>query len=335
MNVARLEPGSATRRIKILSGAPQMLAEMFNIISIAGALILLCILFSALTPAFLTVDNGYHIMQQVAVLLVVAVGQSVVIYTAGIDLGQAAVVALAGVLGATAAVRTDNVWVGILVTIFVGALAGVLNGLLIVGLRLVPFIATLAMLGIASGSALIVTGGQPVFDLPKAFTAFGSGSVGMIPYTAAIAFLVIIVGHFYLSATRSGRHIYAIGSNYSGSRSVGIRVKRVVVAAYIISGMTAGIAAILQYSYLQTAQPTMDMNLELNAIAAVIIGGGSLFGGEGNLLGTVAGVLLIGVLTNGTQLIGLSSYVQTILLGLVVILAVSIDNFRRSERLAA
>lgn len=306
-----------------------------NTITVFAGLLLLLVVFALTAPNFLTTNNIYRILQQVAVLSVVAVGQSLAIFTAGIDLSQAATVSLCGVLGATAMVSTHSVALGVVTGIGVGILVGIVNGLLIVKAGLVPFIATLAMLGIASGSALLTTGGQPVFGMPESFVNFGNNGLYVFPYIVMVSFVVAVIFQAMLSMTRIGRYIYAIGSNRFAAHSAGIRVGRVLVAVYAFSGLTAGVGSVMQIAYLDTAQPTLSMNLALNVIAVVIIGGGSLFGGEGSIWGTMSGALLIAVLNNGTELLGISTYVQTILLGIVVILAVTLDNLRRKERIAA
>lgn len=306
-----------------------------NALSVAGGLILLVIIFSIASPYFVSNSNVYHIFQQVAVVAVLAVGQSFVIFTAGIDLSQGAVLALCSVIGGTVMVSENSVLLGVLVALAIGAGAGLANGLLITRMKLVPFIATLAMLGIASGSALLYTGGQPVFNLPPSFTAFGSNGVYVFPYIVMVAAGIAVVFQLYSSQTRGGRYVYAIGSNSRAAAIAGIPANRVIVGVYVLSGLLAGVAALLQVAYVDSGQPSSNTSLLLESIAAVVIGGGSLFGGEGMIWGSMIGALLIAVLYNGTELLGISSYIQTILLGVVVVIAVGIDNLRRKERVAA
>jgi ribose transport system permease protein len=309
--------------------------NIVNSLSVAGGLIILAIIFSVASPYFLTALNIYHIFQQVAVVAVLAVGQSFVIFTAGIDLSQASVVALCGAVGATVMVSDHSVLFGLLVALAIGTGAGAANGLLITRVKLVPFIATLAMLGVASGAALLFTGGQPVFNIPAEFTAFGSNGIYVFPYIVMVAAGIAVVFQFYSTQTRGGRYVYAIGSNQRAAAIAGIPSNRVLVGVYTLSGVLAGVAAILQVAYVDSAQPVADTNVLLESIAAVVIGGGSLFGGEGTIWGSMIGALLIAVLYNGTELLGISSYIQTILLGVVVVIAVGIDNLRRRERVAA
>lgn len=306
-----------------------------NALSVAAGLIILIVIFSVASPYFLTQTNIYHVFQQVAVVAVLAVGQSFVIYTAGIDLSQGALLALSAVVGGTVMVSSHSVLLGTVVMLAVGAGGGLVSGLLITGLRLIPFIATLAMLGVASGSALLFTQGQPVFGIPPSVYSFGSNGAYVFPFIIMVAAGVALLFQFYSTQTKGGRYIYAIGSNQHGAVIAGIPVKRVILGVYMISGLLTGVAALLQVAYVNSAQPSDHTNLLLESIAAVVIGGGSLFGGEGTIWGTVIGTLLIAVLYNGTELLGISSYVQTILLGVVVVIAVSIDNFRRKVRVAA
>lgn len=310
--------------------------RLVNALSVAAGLIVLIVIFSAASPYFLTATNIYRIFQQVAVLAVLAVGQSFVIYTAGIDLSQGAVVALSAVVGANVMVSSHSVVLGVVVSLALGIGAGAVSGLLITQLRLVPFIATLAMLGVASGGALLYTSGQPVFGIPASVYAFGSnGILSTFPFIVLVAAGVALVFQLYSTETKGGRYIYAIGSSERGARSAGIPVKRVLLGVYALAGLLAGVAAILQIAYVNSAQPSNNTDLLLESIAAVVIGGGSLSGGEGSIWGSMIGVLLIGVLYDGTELLGISSYIQTILLGVVVVLAVGVDNFRRKERIAA
>lgn len=306
-----------------------------NGLSVAGGLIGLVVLFWLLSPYFVTTGNLYHVFQQVSVVSVLAVGQSFVIYTAGIDLSQGAVMGLCAVLGAHVMVADHSIVLGLLVALGVGAAAGLVTGLLITWVKLVPFIATLAMLGVASGAALVFTGGEPVFGLPSGFSSFGANGLYVFPYIVMVSAAVALLAQLYSTQTRGGRHIYAIGSNLRSATVSGISSRKILVEVYMASACLAGVAAMLEVAYVSSAQPTDHTNLLLESIAAVVIGGGSLFGGEGIIWGTVIGALLISVLYNGTELLGISSYVQTILLGVVVVVAVAIDNLRRRVRVAA
>ncbi len=314
------------------STAKARLRGVVNGLSVAGGLIILCIVFSIASPYFFTTTNIYRIFQQVAVAAALAIGQSFVIFTGGIDLSQGAVVAFSAVVGTTVMVDQHSIALGVLVTLAVGAGVGLANGLLITVGKLVPFIATLAMLGVASGTGLLFTGGQPVFNIPSSFYAFGSNGLWVFPYLIMVSAGVAIVCQLYSTMTRGGRYVFALGSNERAAAIAGIRIRRVLLGVYAFSGLMAGLGAVLQVAYVDSAQPSSNTDLLLEAIAAVVIGGGSLYGGEGMVWGTIMGTLLIGVLYNGTELLNISSYIQTILLGGAVVLAVLIDNWRRKAR---
>lgn len=304
-------------------------------LAVTGGLIILIVIFWISSPYFMTSKNVYDIFQEVSVVAVMAVGQSLVIFTAGIDLSQGYVLSLCAVGGADIMVTAHSIALGFLAAVAMGAGAGLASGLLITLAGLVPFIATLAMLGVAGGASLLFTNAQPVFNIPTAFYAFGSNGLSVFPFIVIVAAGIAVLVHLYMVETRGGRYIYAVGSNQQGAAKIGIRTKRVIVGVYVASGLLVGIAAMLQVAYVNTGQPSDNTDLLLESIAAVVIGGGSLFGGEGTIWGTMVGALLISVLYNGTELLGISTYVQTILLGLVIIGAVFINNLRRKERVAA
>lgn len=311
------------------------LVAILNALSVAGGLLVLVVIFSVASPYFLTTGNIYRVFQQAAIVAVLAIGQSFVIYTAGIDLSQGALMGLCAVVGGTVMVDQHSIALGILTAIGVGLAAGGINGLLITRARLVPFIATLAMLGVASGASLLFTNGQPVFNVPSSFSSFGSSGMWVFPYIVVVAAGLAGLAQLYLVESRGGRYVYAVGSNPAGAALAGISTRLVTFGVYAVAGVLVGIAAMLQLAYVNSGQPTTHTNLLLESIAAVVIGGGSLFGGEGMLWGSMVGVLLITVLYNGTELLGISTYLQTILLGGVVIMAVTLDNLRRRERTAA
>jgi ribose/xylose/arabinose/galactoside ABC-type transport system permease subunit len=221
------------------------------------------------------------------------------------------------------------IWLAVAAGLAIGALVGLLNGALINWANLPPFIATLATMSVAAGAALIITGGEPVFGIPAGFSNFGQNGLGIFPYIAMVAILLAIVFHVILAYTRFGRFTYAIGSNKLSARLSGLNVRRHLIYVYVISGLMSAIGGLLMTAWVNTALPTAGANYELNSIAAVVIGGGSLFGGEGTMWGSMIGALLIATLSNGTQLLGVSTYWKEVLLGFVVILAVYVDNFRR------
>lgn len=301
----------------------------FALISIA----VLVVVFGVANPRFLSAANWFHIAQQVAVIAILAVGQTFIIATAGIDISQGSVMALASMVCAIVIVDAHlGIVAGIALTLLLGAAVGAIIGGSVVALGVPPFIATLGMLAIALGAALLTTNGTPVFGLPEGFQQIAQGTVFGFPNMGWIAVVMAIVAAYVLNKTRFGRYTLAIGSNAEAARRVGINVPRHLLLIYTLGGVISAIAGIIYLSYTAAAQPTSGGNYELYAIAAVVIGGGSLFGGVGTILGSVLGALLMTILKNGTQLAGISSYVEQVILGIVVVGAVYIDNLRRRLR---
>lgn len=306
------------------------LKELFHTSLVAAALIVLMIVFSIFSPHFFSTSNFYHILQEVAVVGILTVGQAFVIITAGIDMAQGAVIGLTGVVAALLMSQHVSVWLAVLAGLGIGVLVGLVNGLLITVAGITPFIATLGTMSICTGAALVTTSGQPVFGIPNSVSNFGSnGILGILPFTALVMIVVAIVFHFVLNNTRFGRYTYAIGSNPLSARLSGLRIERHLIWVYIISGVMSAIGGVVMIAWVNSAMPTAGNNYQLNSIASVVIGGGSLFGGEGTIWGSMIGALLMSVLSDGSQLLGVSSYWQSILLGLVVVIAVFIDRFRR------
>jgi ribose/xylose/arabinose/galactoside ABC-type transport system permease subunit len=311
------------------------LRQLINSLSVAAGLIVLIIIFGIASPYFISTSNIYRIFQQAAVVAVLSIGESFVIFTAGIDLSQGSVLGMAAVGGGTVMASTGNIAYGIVAMLVIGLVAGIISGLFVTVVKLPPFIATLAMLSIAGGASLVTTGGQPVFGFPAGFSSFGSNGIFVFPFIVIVAAAAAAYFQFFSGNTRTGRYIFAIGSNERAARVAGIQSSRVIFSVYALSGLMAGLAAVLEVAYVNSAQPTEHTNLLLDSIAAVVIGGASLAGGEGSIWGAMIGVLLIAVLDNGTELVGFSTNIQTILLGVVVVIAVGIDNLRRRERVAA
>ncbi|OZB29516.1 ABC transporter permease [Acidiphilium sp. 34-64-41] len=286
------------------------------------SIVVLIIIFGILNPRFLSAINWFHITQQVAVIAILAIGQTFIIATAGIDISQGSVVALSSMICAIILVDTHlGMIAAVALTLLLGAVVGAIVGGSIVVLGVPPFIATLGMLAIAMGAALLTTNGTPVFGLPNGFQAISQGTILGVPNMGWIAIVIALI-----AAT------LAIGSNAEAARRVGINVPRHLLMIYMLGGIISALAGIVYLSYTAAAQPTSGGNYELYAIAAVVIGGGSLFGGVGTILGSVLGALLMTILKNGTQLAGISSYVEQVILGIVVVGAVYVDNLRRRLR---
>jgi ribose transport system permease protein len=301
-----------------------------NLLGILAAFIVLCVILSIASPAFLKTTNFLNIVQQISINFTIAIGMTMVILIGGIDLSVGSITAITGMI---VAIMMKNfgmpVGVSIILALIASCVMGAVNGLMIAYLDLPPFIATLGMMGIARGASYSVTAGQPVYTLPKSFLAI-SERVANIPLLA----LLIMVALFALAAytlkyTRFGRYVYAVGGNENCSTLSGIDVKKVKIAVYTISGFCCGVAAMLLTSRLDSAVPTNAEGYELNAIAAVVIGGTSMSGGEGSLFGTLIGTLIMGVIANGLNLLAIPQGPQRMVNGLIIIIAVIVDVMRR------
>ena len=310
---------------------PRFLASGRRLGTLAG-LFGLCLLLWILTPHFLTVSNLLNVLEQTAINAVIAAGMTFVIISGGIDLSVGSLVALSGVVLGTLLHDGVPMPVAIAAGLGVGFLFGVLNGLAITWGRLPPFIATLGMMSVARGSALLFTDGRPVSGFDAGFRNLATARVAGIPAPVLVAIGVYIVAWFVLSKTRFGRYVYAIGGNEEATRLSGVNVRLHKMCVYGVSGLASAVAAVLLTSRLNSAQPIAGIMYELDAIAATVIGGTSLMGGEGGLGGTIIGALIMGVLRNGLNLLGVSSFVQQIVIGLVIVFAVLIDTALKSRR---
>src|SRR5881396_3225561 len=294
------------------------------------SLVALCILIAALEPRFLSAGNLAGVARQTAVITVIAMGMTVVMVSGGIDLSVGSVMALSGVMGALAMVSGAPVIIGVATAIAAGTVCGLLTGAAIALLRIPPFIVTLGAMGIYRGVALLVTDGKAVVGVPSSFGYLAEGNLlGFVPVPLLIVVLVAVAIHFLLVNTRPGRYCYAIGSNIEAARYAGIRVSRYQVLFYALLGALTGLAGSIESARLVTGQPTAGEGYELRVIAAVVIGGGSLAGGQGTVIGTIIGALIMGVLANGANLLGISSFAQQVVIGAVIVLAVTFDEFQR------
>jgi ribose/xylose/arabinose/galactoside ABC-type transport system permease subunit len=298
------------------------------------ALIIICIVMSILTDRFFTIANITNILAQSGVVGVAAVGATFVVITAGIDLSVGSVIGLAGMLGAMSAAATGNGFVGIAVALATATGIGVFNGLSVAWLNLGPFIVTLATLGMAAGLTLQISQGKAVYDVPDSFAWLGSARIGGVPAAAVFTVVVFIAGHILLTRTTFGHKVYAVGGNREAARLSGIRDRRTLFLVYVFAGLCAGLAAVLLTGRLASATPTAGSGIELQVIAAVVIGGTSLYGGKGSLFGTLIGVLLIGVISNGLTLINVGVFWVQFVQALMIFVAVLLDslNTRRLNR---
>ena len=306
------------------------LSSSNNVLGIVIALLALCLDLAIATPVFLTPSNFLNVFQQISINFVVAVGMTFVIISGGIDLSVGSNIALSGLLmGILMKNYNVPVFVTILVCILFSGFVGLVNGVLISFLNLPPFIATLGTMSIVRGGAYTVTAGQPIYTFPAGFTAV-SGRVAGIPLWSTLIMLVVIVlGWYILRYTRIGRFTYAVGGNENCARLSGINLKKVKCFVYVVSGLCCGVAALLLSSRLDSALPTNADGQEMDAIAAVVIGGTSMSGGEGSMIGTLIGILIIGIIANGLNLLGVAQGPQKMVKGLIIVVAVVIDVIRR------
>ncbi len=293
-------------------------------------ILLVGLFLSVTTDSFMSVANLTNVARQVSINGILAVGVTFVLLTGGVDLSLGSVVALSGVACATFAHPGDHsVFVPIAVGLLAGAACGLVNGALVTLGGVAPFIVTLGMMTIARGLALIFSGGRPVADMSNELTALAGDFVG-IPIPVLCFAGVALAAWFFLSNFRLGRHIYAVGGNENAARAAGVPVEQVKLFAYGLCGLLAGVAGVVLAARITTGQPNAGQAYELDAIAAVVIGGTSLAGGVGTITGTLLGVLLIGVINNGLDLQGVSSYYQAVIKGVIIVGAVWLD--RRQAR---
>ncbi|MDK2878928.1 MAG: ribose transport system permease protein [Thermoanaerobacteraceae bacterium] len=293
-------------------------------------LILLCITFTFLTDKFLNTYNMINVARQSAVNIILAVGMTMVILTGGIDLSVGAVLALVGTFVAGLLSKGTNLIIALMIGLIVGTLFGIFNGLCVTKAKIPPFITTLGSMVIARSIGLIYSGGYPITGMPKSFTFIGSGYIGIFPTPVIIASVIFILGLFLLNSSIIGRYIYAIGGNEEATFLSGVNVDQWKIIVYGIAGFLTGLAGIVLTARMNSGQPTVAAGIEMDIIAAVVIGGTSLSGGEGNLMGTLFGTLIITVLNNGLTLLNVSPYYQGAIIGIVILLAVWLDRKKKS-----
>lgn len=282
-------------------------------------------------PRFLSIDNLVNVIRQSSIIGFLALGMTFVMITAGIDLSVGSVVGLTGVVAATLAPGDGAAFLlPIVAGVGIGIIVGFLNSALIIWGAILPFLATLAMMALVRSGALIYTNGQPVTGLSEPFQWLGSGMIGPVPVPVILFVIAAIITDFVLSKTRFGRHIYALGGNEESSRKVGISVRKVLMGVYVLAGLLAAVGGLVLTARVDGADPLAGTGYELQAIAAVVIGGTSLFGGVGTIRGTVVGVLLVAVVLNGLNLLNVSSYYQQAAQGIILVLAVFLNRWKSS-----
>jgi len=275
--------------------------------------------------------NILNIARQVSIIAIIAIGATLVIITGGIDLSVGSAVAVVGVVVAMFVQAGVNVWISFLLGLLAGAIIGFINGIIITRLGITPVITTLAMMMILRGLTYVLSGARPLYNLPKVFKVIGAGYFGPIPIPIVIVVVLYILFHFILTRTKFGRYVRAIGGNEQASIQTGINVKRVKLYVYIIAGLLCGLGAIILASRLGSAQPTAGVYMEFSVISAVLLGGTSMSGGEGTMIGSIIGALIIGVISNALNLLNVSAFYHQIVKGLVILIAVLIDRIRLSR----
>lgn len=302
-------------------------ADLMRKYGIIIILLLMVLVLSSISDAFLTWNNMMNVLRQVSIIGILAVGMTFIILTGGIDLSIGSLMAVSAVIAASIVqMNPDYVLLAVAAGMLAsGALSGV-SGTMTAKLNVAPFVATLAMMTIARGIALIYTNGRPIVIESKPFLTLGQGYIGPIPTPVVIFVSVCIIFGVLLTKTKFGRYVYAIGGNENAARISGVNVTEAKISVYVLNGLLAGLAGILLASRISSGQPNSGLGYELDAIAAVVIGGTSLFGGVGTLTGTVVGVLIIGVINNGLNLMDVSSYYQQIIKGVIIAGAVILDQ---------
>lgn len=290
-----------------------------------AGLIVVSILMGFASDNFFSVSNILNVLRQVSIVAILAVGMTFVILTGGIDLSVGAVMALAGTMAAGLMVHFGMpASVGLLAGVCIAICLGLFNGLLVAWGRMPAIIVTLATMGIARGAGLIYSGGYPISGLPSWISWFGVGRIGIIPVPVIAVVIVYALAWVLLERTPFGRHVYAIGGNETAARLSGVKTGRIKLAVYAISGLTSGLAAIILTGRLMSGQPNAGVGFELDAIAAVVLGGTAIAGGRGLVVGTLIGAILLGVLNNGLNLMGINPYLQEIIRGFIILLAIYI-----------
>lgn len=290
-------------------------------------LLIFTVVASILSPKFMTVQNFLNLLQQSSVTGILALGMTFVIITAGIDLSVGSVAALAGMVVAILIQGGHSIGFSILAALAVGAALGFANGFLSTKFKIPAFIVTLAMMVSARGLALLMTEGKPVFGLPSSFNFLGAGFVLGLPVSGLTWILLTVLASLALKYSPFGRKLYAVGGNPEAAHLSGIRVEKKLISVYVISGVMAALGGIVLASWLTVGQPTAAKGAELDAIAGVVLGGTSLFGGTGGVGGTFIGVLIMSIITNIFNLLGLASYYQDIFMGLIIVMALILNRF--------
>lgn len=293
--------------------------------SLVGLLVL-CVIISVISPRFLNINNLLNVLTQVSVNAVIAVGMSFVILTGGIDLSVGSILAVSGAAAAFLVKGGTSPIIALLAAVVVGALIGLVNGVIISKGRIQAFIVTLATMTIFRGVTYVYTNGTPISGLGAKFGFIGNKRIAGVPFPVIIMIIVFLAAWYILNETRYGRYVYALGGNEDSARLSGINTDKIKTLVYVISGIAAAVSGVIVTSRIGSASPNAGTGFELDAIAAVVLGGTSLSGGEGSISGTIIGAMIIGVLNNGLNLMNVSPFYQSIVKGIVILIAVLLDK---------
>lgn len=309
--------------------------ELLNKMRPLIGLIIFSIIISLLSPRFLTKSNLFNVFRQTSINAIIAAGMTFVILTAGIDLSVGSILGFSGAIAASMLAGGSNIFLALIVALIIGAFSGILNGIIITKGKVQPFIATLAIMILLRGATMVFTDGRPIAvpgdKVSSIFRWIGTGEFLGVPVPIIIMAIVFVICYYILNHTQFGRHIYAVGGNEEASLLSGVNTDKVKILAYTISGILAAVAGVIVTSRLSSAQPTAGDGYELDAIAAVVLGGTSLVGGQGTVIGTIIGALIIGILNNALNLMDVQSYYQMIAKAVVILIAVLLDRKEKSN----
>lgn len=294
-------------------------------------MMLIALVATLIEPRFLTFDNALNLARQIVPLLIISVGQAFAVISSGLDLSLAAVMSMSGVAGILV-MKQFGIVAGIGAMLVIGTTVGYVSGLIIAYFRTTPLVVTLGMLSVAQACALILSNGTPIYDVPDNYVQrIGFDSFIGVPWSVWIAALTVLAGWISLQHTVFGRYVYAVGSNASAATKSGIEVPRTIALVYAVSGLCASICAVVFTAWVGSAQPIAAPNITLQSLAAVVLGGVALTGGRGSMLNVLYGVTMLSMLSNVMNMTGVSAYFQTLIIGIVIILAVILDRIRRGD----
>ena len=333
---SKIDPSPTAPRPEPKENKPNVLGTLSRsgLVGVTAALVVLVVVMAMIAPYFWTVNNLLEVVRQVSAIAILAAGGTFVILTSGIDLSAGSALGVTAMVAIVLA-DSDAPWfLAIAIALGAGALIGAINGVFIARFALPAFIVTLAAMTYLRGFVYVGTGGTTLVPEGVGYAWIGQGNVLGIPVAAIVMIVVYVVGWFLLERTVFGRQVYAIGGNSQAARLSGIPVRRVIFMVYVVAGLCAGIAGVIVSARLESAVPDLGSGYELNAIAAIVLGGTSLMGGRGSLIGTLVGALFIAVLSNGMTLLNVQSFYQQIIMGAVILLAVFVDRIRRRDTTA-